>query len=241
MKTFIFSIAICLFGATLLPAQGIVTKPDLVGRIQQSGAKLVITVDNLAPVNPNNASGKARSSSAKLNLGGQEQTIQVPELQPDGQFKKEIPIPTSLLNKSFTATLKVDAGGVVVESNENNNTFSATFNAPDLTPGMIGGFVKFDIESGFYMVHVKNIGVLKSGAFTTRVTYRLKDNQTKVELGLTPEIAAGSFARVKIPMPPRECYQAGGGTCYFTVELDVNGAVKETLETNNREEGRHID
>lgn len=230
MKTLIFSIAICLFGTTLLLAQSIVTKPDLVGRIQQSGAKLVITVDNLAPVNPNNASGKARSSSAKLNLGGQEQTIQVPELKPDGQYKKEIPIPASLLNKSFTGTLKVDAGGVVVESNENNNTFSGVFNECDLLPlsnNLVLALTWNDSDKRIYQLKVRNAGVRRTPASVTRVVIA-KENVAQQVFNLpTPEIAPGATVSLSFTYTANICYHTVHAIC------DHNNAVAESNEANN--------
>lgn len=228
MKTLIFSIAICLFGTTFLPAQSIVTKPDLVGRIQQSGAKLVITVDNLAPVNPNNASGKARSSSAKLNLGGQEQTIQVPELQPDGQYKKEIPIPVSLLNKSFVGTLKVDAGGVVVESNENNNTFTGTFNECDLsfvlnTLGQLELLWNNNDNPRIYHFKIKNNGARKSVRSVTQVF------APGVKLRIpTPEIAPGGTASLSFSSSASLCDRS------VSVECDIENVVIESNEGNNK-------
>ncbi len=229
MKTFIFSTAICLFGTTFLHAQGVVTKPDLVGRIQQSGTKLVIIVDNLALVNPNNASGKARGSSAKLTLDGQEQTIQVPELQPDGQFKKEIPIPTSLLNKSFIGTLKVDAGGVVVESNENNNVFTDTFNECDLSPvsNTLGLALTNSSTKGVYQLKVRNTGVRRSAASVTRVVVA-KDAIALQAFNLsTPEIAPGATVSLSFTYTATLCYHTVHATS------DQNGAVAESNETNN--------
>lgn len=229
MKALIFSIAICLSGTTFLSAQGVITKPELVGRIQQSGTKLVITVDNMATVNPNNGSGKAHSSSAKLNLGGQEQTILVPELKPETQFKKEIPIPTSLLNKSFVGTLKVDAGGVVVESNENNNVFTDTFNECDLSPvSTASGLVLTQSSSkGVYQIKVRNNGQRRAVASVTRVVVA-KDNIALQVFNLpTPEIAPGATVSLSFTYTATLCHHTVHATS------DQNGAVAESNESNN--------
>jgi len=222
---------------SVISAQSVVTKPDLIGHISQSGTKLIIIVSNIAPKNPNNTSGKARNSSAKLTLGSQEQTIQVPELLPDSEFKKEIPIPASLLSKSLMATLIVDAGTVVSESNENNNKFTGTFNTPDLTPVLLNGRLKFREEGQFYYISVKNIGSAKSGAFATRVSYQLSNGQTKVVQGLSTDLPAGSVIEVKVPAPPSDCFNHD---CRFKVEIDPSNEVKELLETNNAAQGVRI-
>jgi len=240
MKVLILSIAAFAFSLSCATAQvdkGIVTKPDLIGNISQSGTNLIITVSNMAQKNPHNASGKARNSSAKLILDGQSQTIQVPELLPDSEFKKAIPIPASLVSKSFAATLIVDAGTVVPESNENNNKFTGTFNAPDLTPLLVNDQVKFREEGAFYYLSVKNIGIAKSGAFSTKVTYQLRNGQTKVVMGLSTDLPIGATIEVRVPAPPPDCFNQD---CRFKVEIDPNNAVKELLETNNTATGVRI-
>lgn len=201
MKALILSIAAFAFSLSCATAQvdkGIVTKPDLIGHISQSGTNLIITVSNMAQKNPHNASGKARNSSAKLILDGQSQTIQVPELLPDSEFKKAIPIPASLVSKSFAATLIVDAGTVVPESNENNNKFTGTFNAPDLTPLLVNDQVKFREEGAFYYLSVKNVGIAKSvnnvtGPFRTTLSKDLGKTWIELSTGTGENVGTVHF------------------------------------------------
>ena len=221
---------VCL--CAVASAQSVVTKPDLVGHISQSGTKLIVTVENAAQKNPLNSSGKARSSTAKLTLGGQEQTIQVPELLPDSDFKKEFPIPASLLNQSFTATLKVDAGGVVPESNETNNTFTATFNECDLLPvkGALGRLeLSWDNKTapGIYHFRVKNNGIRKAPRSVTRITITKQGQPGEAVNVTTPEIAPGATVSLS--------FTYKGDICYYKIEAecDVLHAVPESNQANN--------
>lgn len=229
-----------LFITPLAQAQSpgvVITKPDLLGRVQQSGTNLIITVDNGAIPNPNNASGKASRSVAKLTLNGQSQNIQVPEIAPDGKFTHQVAIPAGLRSKAFDATLKVDNANSIPESNENNNTFTATLNAPDLTPVLVNGHVKFREDATSYYMSVKNEGIVKSPAFALRVTYQLRNGQTKVVQGLSTELPVGGTTEVKVPAPPADCFNQD---CLFKVEIDPANNIKEVRENNNTSNGKRI-
>lgn len=233
LKARILTLMILAAGPAVLCAQSVVTKPDLIGRIHQSGPKLIVTVENAALKNPLNASGKAPSSQANLTLDGQLITIQVPELLPQGEYQKEIPIPASLLDKSFTATLKVDAAGGVVESVETNNTFTKTFNECDLVPvTQIGGrlALSWDNEAnpGVYHIKVRNNGVRKSAPTITRITVADRQGQIVQAIPVsTPGIAPGATASLS--------FNYDGNVCYFTLTAicDFGRVVAESNENNN--------
>jgi len=240
MKSLFVFVAAWLIAVSLAQAQAghpTITKPDLVGSIQHSGNNLVVTIANDATPNPHNASGKAARSTAKLTLNGQSQTIQVPEIAPGSKSTHQISIPAAMRNQFFEAILVVDQARVIVEADENNNTFKGNFNAPDLTPMLVNGSVKFREDAASYYISVKNVGRFKSAGFAVRVTYQLRNGQTKVVQGTATELPAGGTIEVKVPTPPADCFNQD---CRFKVELDPANSVKELLETNNTANGLRI-
>jgi subtilase family serine protease len=240
MKSLLVLAAAWLLAMSLAQAQPghpTITKPDLVGNIQHSGNNLVVTVANETLPNPHNSSGKAARSTAKLTINGQSQTIQVPEIAPGSKSTHQISIPATLRNQLIETVLVVDQARVIVEMDENNNTFKGNFNAPDLTPVLVNGSVKFREDATSYYISVKNASRFKSARFAVSVTYQLRNGQTKVVQGTAAELPAGGTIEVKVPAPPADCFNQD---CRFKVELDPANSVKELLETNNTANGVRI-
>ncbi len=236
MKNYIVFGMLCLIMAISLKAQqpqdpAVITRPDLSGSIRQNGTNLIIRVENTDIPQTNNGSGNAPKSKAELKMGTQTQTIQVPELAREAVFEKTVPIPTNLLNQSFTATLKVDAPNAINEISENNNLFTKIFNECDLVVVKNGPNLEMSWDGknkpGIYSFKVKNDGTRKTPASGARVLVNEPGKPSSTQFVTIPAINPGATVNI--------AFKFGGKICntYFQVDCDPNNTLKESNEGNN--------
>ena len=224
--------ALPLFCQTPLTGKPVVL-PDLVCSIKRSGNEIVVQVTNWPP----DTRGCGRSV-ASVTIGGAAQTLNVPELGPEGVFEKRYPISSTLLSGPFVVTVKVDAAQKINESNENNNSCSETMNQPDLEPVLVHGYGSLAVrtDAQYLYFSVKNTGDGNAASSITHFTYHLANNQKQVIQLPTPPIKAGGSVELKVS--PNTCPSLPpSGDCYWDVQLDAGKTVKESDEGNNTASG----
>jgi subtilase family serine protease len=153
------------------------------------------------------------------------------------QVSTSLTIPAGTASGTYTLFAKADSGNAVAELYENNNTFGAVLRiGPDLNvmsfsaPSMAGIGDSFTVTDT-----TRNSGGGAAGASTTR--YYLSTNGVvdagDVALGsravpsLTPGATHTGSATVTIPAG------TAGGQYYLIAASDADGAVAETVESNN--------
>jgi subtilase family serine protease len=148
-----------------------------------------------------------------------------------------VTIPAGTVTGTYYIVAQADALATNAETNEtNNNGFSSIRIGPDLTISGLTGATAVGAGGPITVTETtKNAGGGSAGASTTR--YYFSTNSTvdasDVPLGSrsVPVLAAGASSAntVTFTIPAN----AATGTYYLIAQADADGAVAETLETNN--------
>ena len=118
---------------------------------------------------------------------------------------------------------RADADDVVAESDELNNSNSATINCSVALPDLV--ITRVAIINGVIYVDVKNAGSATAGASQTRIIQTNGDSS----LASTPALAPGATTTVAA--------NCGDGEDSATATADATGVVAESNESNNSGSG----